>query len=81
MRLQMNKIQRVQMKETIPHAVGKAMARNLYAGIMMTAERFGEKFDNWLNQQGISVRPFESIENKIKEVRLRKAGRKIKQTR
>jgi len=49
------------------------VAENLKAGAIMTAEKFGEKFDNWLNQQGISVRPFEAVENKIKEVKLKKS--------
>jgi hypothetical protein len=45
----------------------------------MTAQKFGQKVDDWLNQQGISIRPFESIENKIREVRLRRASRKKRQ--
>ncbi|MFP3234339.1 MAG: hypothetical protein RXR08_11925 [Sulfolobaceae archaeon] len=38
----------------------------------MTAEKFGQKMADWLNEQDISVRPFEAVENKIMEVKLRK---------
>ncbi|BCU66597.1 hypothetical protein HS7_00340 [Sulfolobales archaeon HS-7] len=75
MKMQMNKMQHVKMKETIPHAVGRAVAKNLYAGTVMTAQKFGQKMDDWLNQQGLSMRPFESIENKIREVRMRRANK------
>jgi hypothetical protein len=70
----------VRYRETIPHALLYGMAENLKAGLAMTAQKFGEKFDNWLNQQGISVRPFEAVENKIREVKLRRASKKRGQT-
>jgi len=63
----------VRYRETIPHALARGVAENLKAGAIMTAQKFGQKMDDWLNQQGISVRPFESIENKIREVKLRKS--------
>ena len=63
----------VEIKETKAHALVHGVAENLKAGVIMTAQKFGQKMDDWLNQQGISVRPFESIENKIREVRLRKS--------
>ena len=68
-------------KESIPHALARGMAENLKAGAIMTAQKFGEKFDNWLNQQGISVRPFETVEKTIREVKLRRANNTHKQTR
>jgi hypothetical protein len=60
-------------KETIPQALWHGVRENLKAGAIMTAQKFGQKMDDWLNQQGISVRPFESIENKIREVKLRRS--------
>jgi len=60
-------------KESIPQAVARGVAENLKAGAIMTAQKFGEKFDNWLNQQGISVRPFEAVEKTIREVKLRRS--------
>jgi len=39
----------------------------------MTAEKFGQKMDDWINEHGVSIRPFESIENKIREVKLKKS--------
>jgi hypothetical protein len=66
-------------KESIPRALARGMAENLKAGAIMTAQKFGEKMDDWLNQQGISVRPFESVENKIREVKLKRASRKKRQ--
>jgi hypothetical protein len=68
-------------KESIPQALWHGVRENLKAGAIMTAQKFGQKMDNWLNQQGISVRPFESIENKIKEVKLKRASKTPKQTR
>ena len=65
-------------KESIPHAFLWGMGGNLKAGAIMTAQKFGEKFDNWLNQQGVSIRPFESIENKIREAKMKKS-RKIRE--
>jgi hypothetical protein len=67
-------------KESIPHALARGMAENLKAGAIMTAQKFGEKMDNWLNQQGISVRPFETVEKTIREVKLRRASKKKGQT-
>ncbi|WP_088912498.1 hypothetical protein [Sulfolobus acidocaldarius] len=63
----------VRYRETIPHALVRGVADNLKAGLVMTAEKFGQKMDDWLNQQGVSIRPFESIENKIREVKLKKS--------
>ena len=67
------RVKSVEVRETIPHALARGTAENLKAGAVMTAQKFGQKMDDWLNQQGISVRPFESIENKIREVKLRKS--------
>ncbi|BDC18251.1 hypothetical protein [Acidianus sp. HS-5] len=71
----------VEIKETKAHALVHGITENYKAGGIAFAQKFGQRFDSWLNQQGINIRPFESIENKIREVKLRKAGRKIKQTR
>jgi hypothetical protein len=60
-------------KESIPRALARGMGENLKAGAVMTAQKFGQKVDDWLNQQGISVRPFEAVENKIREVKLRRS--------
>jgi hypothetical protein len=68
-------------KESIPHAVFLGVAGNFKAGAIMTAQKFGQKMDDWLNQMGISVRPFEGIENKIREVKLERASKTHKQTR
>jgi len=67
-------------KESIPHALRDGVRENLKAGAIMTAQKFGQKMDDWLNQVGISVRPFEGIENKIREVKLRRASKKRGQT-
>ncbi|BFI75387.1 hypothetical protein [Sulfurisphaera ohwakuensis] len=75
------RIRTVVYRETVGHALKEGISKNVKAGTVMTAQKFGQKMDDWLNAQGISIRPFESIENKIKEVRLRKQGRQIKQTR
>ena len=71
----------VEYRETKAHALARGVAENLYAGTVMTAQKFGQKMDDWLNAQGVSIRPFEIIENKIREVRLMRQGRTIKQTR
>jgi len=63
----------VEIKETKAHAVIHGVAENLKAGAIMTAQKFGQKMDDWINEQGISVRPFEAVENKIREVKLRKS--------
>jgi hypothetical protein len=55
------------------------VAGNLKAGAIMTAQKFGQKMDDWLNEHGVSIRPFESIENKIREVKLKRASRKKRQ--
>jgi hypothetical protein len=68
-------------QETIPHALLWGMGGNLKAVAIMTAQKFGQKMDNWLNQQGISVRPFETLEKTIRDVMLRRANRTPKQTR
>ncbi len=60
-------------KESIPQALWHGVRENLKAGAVMTAQKSGEKFDNWLNQQGISVRPFKTLEKTIREVKLRKS--------
>ena len=60
-------------RETIPHALVHGVAGNLKAGAIMIAQKFGQKMDDWLNQHGVSIRPFESIENKIREVKLKKS--------
>nr|WP_011229473.1 hypothetical protein [Sulfolobus sp. NOB8H2]CAA09161.1 hypothetical protein [Sulfolobus sp. NOB8H2] len=70
------RVKSVEVRETIPHAIASGVKENLKAGAIMTAERFGQKMDDWLNQQGISVRPFESIENKIKEVKLKRHNKR-----
>jgi HPt (histidine-containing phosphotransfer) domain-containing protein len=70
----------VEIKETKAHALVHGVADNLKAGSVMTIQKFGQKMDDWLNQQGISVRPFESIENKIREVKLKRASKKRGQT-
>jgi len=72
------RVKSVEVRETIPHALARGMAENLKAGAIMTAQKFGEKFDNWLNQQGISVRPFETVEKTIREVKLRDKGSEVK---
>jgi hypothetical protein len=69
----------VRYRETIPHALARGVAENLKAGAIMTAQKFGQKMDDWLNEHGVSIRPFESIENKIKEVKLKRASRKKRQ--
>jgi len=74
------RVKSVEVRETIPHALVHGVAENLKAGAVMTAQKFGQKMDDWLNQQGISVRPFESIENKIREVKLKRASKKRGQT-
>ena len=74
------RVKSVEVRETIPHALVHGVAENLKAGAVMTAEKFGQKMDDWLNQQGVSIRPFESIENKIREVKLRRASKKRGQT-
>ena len=82
-RMQMDKMQQVKMKETWWHATGKAMARNMTAGVRMTAEQFATKMDDWLNQRGVSIRPTTFLVEKgeqaagaivkgIKEIKLRK---------
>jgi hypothetical protein len=71
----------VEIKETKAHALVHGVADNLKAGAIMTAEKFGQKMDDWLNQQGVNIRPFEAAENKIREVKLkksRKIGEQIK---
>ncbi|ARM76133.1 hypothetical protein [Acidianus manzaensis] len=70
----------VEIKETKAHAFAYGVGENLKAGAIMTAQKFGQKMDSWLNAQGINVRPFESIQNKIRETRLRKPGKKRTQT-
>jgi hypothetical protein len=68
-------------KEPILRALGFGVLGNLKAGAIMTAQKFGQKMDNWLNQQGVSVRPFETLEKTIRQVRLRRASKTPKQTR
>ena len=67
-------------KESIPRALARGVAENLKTGAIMTAQKFGQKMDNWVNQMGVSIRPFEGIENKIREVKLKRASRKGRQT-
>jgi len=69
----------VRYRETIPRALVHGVAGNLKAGAIMTAQKFGQKMDDWLNEHGVSIRPFESIENKIREVKLKRASRKKRQ--
>jgi len=71
----------VEIKETKAHAVIHGVAENLKAGAIMTAEKFGQKMDDWINEHGVSIRPFEAVENKIREVRLRRANKTHKKTR
>jgi len=73
------RVKSVEVRETIPHALVHGVTENLKAGAIMTAQKFGQKMDDWINEQGISVRPFESIENKIREVKLKRASRKKRQ--
>jgi len=71
----------VEIKETKAHALVHGVAENLKAGSVMTAQKLRQKMDDWINEHGVSIRPFESIENKIKEVKLRRANKTHKQTR
>ena len=73
------RVKSVEVRETIPHALVHGVAENLKAGAIMTAEKFGQKMDDWLNQQGVNIRPFEDAENKIREVKLKRASRKKRQ--
>lgn len=68
-------------RETIGHAMKEAVKENFKAGGIVFAQKFGQKMDDWLNAHGISIRPFEAVENKVKEVRLRKGNKVPKQTR
>jgi hypothetical protein len=74
------RVKSVEVRETIPHAVIHGVADNLKAGAIMTAEKFGQKVDDWINEQGVSIRPFEAVENKIREVKLKRASKKRNQT-
>ena len=75
------RVKSVEVRETIPHALVHGVAENLKAGAIMTAEKFGQKMDDWINEHGVSIRPFEAVENKIREVRLRRANKTHKKTR
>ena len=74
------RVKSVEVRETIPHASVHGVAGNLKAGAIMTTEKFGQKMDDWLNEQGVNVRPFEAVENTIREVKLERASRKKRQT-
>lgn len=71
------RVKSVKVRETIPHTVIHGVANHLKAGLVMIAQKFGQKMD----EQGISVRSFESVETKIREVKLRRANKTHKQTR
>ncbi|WP_157727266.1 hypothetical protein [Sulfolobus acidocaldarius] len=41
------RVKSVEVRETIPHAVVRGVADNLKAGLVMTAQKFGQKMDDW----------------------------------
>jgi len=67
----------VEIKETKAHAVIHGVAENLKAGLVMTAEKFGEKFDNWFEEYG-GIKPFETFRKEIKLRHNKRSSPKLK---
>lgn len=71
------RVKSVEVRETIPHAVIRGTAENLKAGSVMTAKKFGEKFDNWFEEYG-GIKPFETFRKEIKLRHNKRSSPKLK---